>query len=245
MVFASSTSAGSGGIVTFVLLALDAALYPTLLAAVVILLGQERPVRLLGAYLAGGMIVSVGLGLAIVLALDGSSKFSQGSGLSWTADLALGGLALLAAVALSLRADQRLRARRAARRARKHPEPPPAEDEREPWSQRILARGSVPIVFAAALAINLPGAAYLIALKDLATAHHGVAANVALILLFNVIMFALAEVPLLGLIFARERTEGYVKRMDAWVAGHGREIAIGLAAVFGIFLIVRGLMNAT
>lgn len=258
MVFASSTSAGSGGIVTFLLLALDAALYPTLLAAVVILLAQERPVRLLAAYLAGGMIVSVGLGLAIVLALDGSAKFSESSGLSWTADLALGGLALLAAVALSLRADVRLRERRKARRARKHPAPEPAaaavaavaeddaeDDEREPWSQRILARGSVPIVFMAALAINLPGAAYLIALKDLATAHHGVPANVALILLFNVIMFALAEVPLLGLIFARERTEGYVRQMNAWASSHGREIAVGLAGIFGAFLVARGLLNAS
>ena len=250
MVFATSTSAGSGGIATFLLLALDAALYPTLLAAVVILLAQERPVRLLAAYLTGGMLVSVGLGLAIVLALDGSAKFSQGSGLSWGADLALGGLALLAAVALSLRADQRVKRRREARRARRRPRPQPdaSEDdeaERDPWSQRILARGSVPIVFVAALAINLPGAAYLIALKDLATAHHGIAANVALILLFNVTMFALAEVPLLGLIFARERTEAYVARMDRWVAGHGREIAIGLSAAFGVFLIARGLLNAT
>jgi hypothetical protein len=248
VVFAASTSAGSGGIATFLLLALDAALYPTLLAAVVILLAQERPVRLLAAYLAGGMLVSVGLGLAIVLTLGGSSKLGQGSGLSWGADLALGGLALLAAVALSLRADQRLKRRREARRARRHPEPPPADasgDDREPWSQRILARGSVPIVFVAALAINLPGAAYLIALKDLATAHHGVAANVALILLFNVIMFALAEIPLLGLVLARERTERYVAQMDGWVSRHGREIAVGLAAVFGVFLIVRGLLNAT
>jgi Sap, sulfolipid-1-addressing protein len=249
VVIAASTSAGSGGIATFLLLALDAALYPTLLAAVVILLGQQRPVRLLAAYLAGGMLVSVGLGLAIVLALGGSAKFSQSSGLSWGADLALGGLALLAAVALSLRADQRVKRRREARRERKHPRPEPAaedaEAKRDPWSQRILARGSVPIVFAAALAINLPGAAYLIALKDLATAHHGVAANVALILLFNVIMFALAEVPLLGLIFARERTEAYVERMDRWVSGHGREIAIGLSALFGAFLIVRGLLNAS
>lgn len=251
MVFASSTSAGSGGIVTFLLLALDAALYPTLLAAVVILLAQERPVRLLAAYLAGGMLVSVGLGLAIVLALGGSAMFSQGSGLSWGADLALGGLALLAAVALSLRADQRLKRRREARRARKQSRPDPetaaAEpaEQREPWSQRILARGSVPIVFVAALAINLPGAAYLIALKDLATAHHSVAANVALVLLFNAIMFALAEVPLLGLIFARERTEAYVARMDRWASSHGREIAVGLSAIFGVFLVVRGLLNAT
>jgi hypothetical protein len=51
-------------------LALDAAAYPTLLAAVVILLNQPRRVELLSAYLAAGLIVSVGVGLALVFALE-------------------------------------------------------------------------------------------------------------------------------------------------------------------------------
>ena len=58
---------------SLLLLAFEAALYPTLLAAVVILLSLDRPARLIGAYLAGGMTISVGLGLAIVFALDGSN----------------------------------------------------------------------------------------------------------------------------------------------------------------------------
>jgi Sap, sulfolipid-1-addressing protein len=240
--FAASTSSSSGSTLTLLLLAFDAALYPTLLAAVVILLAQERPVHLLAAYLAGGLLVSVGVGLAIVLALGGSSSLSSSSGLSWGADLAVGGLALLVAVTLATRADERMRARR---RRKRPARPPDAEQKRDPWSQRILARGSVPIVFVAALAINLPGAAYLIALKDIAAAHHSTAGDVALILLFNAIMFALAEIPLLGLVFARERTEGYVRRMDRWVSGHGREIAIGLSAVLGVFLVVRGIVHAT
>jgi hypothetical protein len=33
--------------------------------------------------------------------------------------------------------------------------------------------------------------------------------------------------------------------MDRWVAGHGREIAIGLRGVFGVILILRGILNAT
>src|SRR4051794_7777362 len=142
------------------LLSLYAAIYPTLLAAVVILLAQPRPRRLLAAYLAGGLTISIGAGLAIVFAFSGSHAVSGGqSVLSWGGDLAIGGLAVLVAVALAVRADDRVRARRARHKAKKPPKP--ATEKKEPWSERILARGSVPIVFAAALAINVPGAAYL------------------------------------------------------------------------------------
>ena len=89
------------------LLAVYAALYPTLLAAVVILLAQSHPRRLLTVYLLGGMTVSIVAGLVIVFALSDSDWLEHGehSSLSWTADLTFGGLALLAAVALSLRAE--------------------------------------------------------------------------------------------------------------------------------------------
>src|SRR3954451_364779 len=93
------------------LLSLEAALYPTLLAAVVILLAQPRPRQLLAAYLCGGLVISIGLGLVVVFALEGAVS-SQSSVLSWGADLAVGGLALLLAVALSVRADERVRERR-------------------------------------------------------------------------------------------------------------------------------------
>lgn len=225
------------------LLAFEAALYPTLLAAVVILLTLERPARLLTAYLAGGLTISVGLGLAIVFVLGGSSAVeNQQSLLSWTADLAIGGLALLLAVALSMRADERMRARRRARRPK--PEPDPEEVKREPWSQRLLTRGSAPVVFFAALFVNVPGAAYLIALKDIAAGHHSTTQDVLLILLFNAIMFLLAEIPLAGLLIAPERTGELVARMNTWLGDHGRQLAVGVCATLGLFLIVRGLAHA-
>jgi hypothetical protein len=234
------------------LLALEAALYPTLLAAVVILLSQPRPRRLITAYLAGGMTMSITLGLVIVLALkDSKAVSSSSSGLSWGADLAVGGLALLLAVALATRADDRVRQRRARRKVpvgapSEAPAGEPASSSsKEPWSERILARGSVPIVFAAALAINVPGAAYLIALKDIAAGGHAPAIEVSMIVAFNLIMFALAEIPLLGLVLAPERTHALVERGNAWLSGHGRQIAIALSATFGVFLIIRGTVNAT
>src|SRR2546425_388453 len=127
-------------------LALDAALYPTLLAAVVILLAQPRRVPLLTAYLAGGLTISIGLGLAIIAAL-----------------------------------------------------------------------------------------------KDSAAAHHPTGADIALVVGFNLIMFMLAEIPLLGLLLAPERTGEIVTRLNDWISGHGRQIATGLCTVLGAFLIVRGI----
>lgn len=236
---------------TLLVLAFEAAIYPTLLAAVVILLTLERPARLIAAYLAGGLTISIGLGCLIVFALDGSNAVDdEQSLLSWTADLAIGGLAMLAAVALATHQDERWRARRRARRARSGRAPETEREEeaaaakREPWSQRILARGSVPIVFLAALFVNVPGAAYLVALKDIAAGNHSTATSVGLIVVFNLIMFLLAEVPLVGLLVAPERTGALVARMNDWLTEHSRQLAIGICATFGAFLIVRGIANA-
>ena len=216
-------------------LALDAALYPTLLAAVVILLSQPRRRTLLTAYLAGGLTISIGLGLAIIAVLEGTNAVHDSrSGVSTSVDLAIGGLALLLAVALATRADARFRRERAA-----------GDDKKEPLAQRVLSRGSAPIVFVAALAINLPGAAYVVALKDIAAANHSTGGVILLVVAFNIVMFTLAEVPLVGLIRDPERTVDRVNRVNDWFSANGRRIAIVLCAVLGAFLIVRGIVNSS
>lgn len=231
---------------SLLVLALEAAIYPTLLAAVVILLAQPRPRRLLGSYLAGGLTISILAGLIIVFTLEDSELVtSERSGLSWRGDLALGGLAILLAVAVATRADERFRARR---RRRKHGATANTavqiEGRSEPWSERLLARGSVPIVFGAALALNVPGAAYLIALKDIAASGHPDATKVLLVLVFNLIMFVLAEIPLLGMFVAPTPTGEMVRRLNEWVSAHGRQIAMGLCLILGVFLVIRGVHNA-
>ncbi len=221
------------------LLALDAALYPTLLAAVVILLSQPRRLALLSAYLAGGLTISIGVGLGLVYVFERSGALtSSRSGLSWIADLVGGGLALLLALALVTRADARVLERRRAGR--------PAQDveHKEPWSRRLLARGSVPVVFLSALAINLPGLAYLIALKDIAAAQFSTATAVSVVVAFNLIMFLLAEIPLLGLTVAPERTDRLVRRLNDWFSRNGRRIAVVLSAALGAFLVTRGIAHS-
>jgi hypothetical protein len=220
-------------------IALEAALYPTLLAAVVVFLQQPKPRRLLAIYLAGGLSISILAGCSIVYVLQNSGAADgSSSGPSVAADLVVGVLALVAAVALQLHADERMKARRQAKK------PARSEPGREPWSQRMLAGGSAPLVLLAALVLNLPGAAYLIALKDIAAAGKPAGEAFALILGFNVIMFLLAEIPLAGLVFAPDRTGVLVDRFNAWLSRNGRAIAVTLCAGLGCFLVARGLINA-
>jgi Sap, sulfolipid-1-addressing protein len=99
-------------------------------------------------------------------------------------------------------------------------------------------------VFLAALAINLPGASYLVALKDISAAHHSTGEDVVLVLAFNLIMFLFAEIPLVGLIVNPSRTELLVHRIDHWFSRNGRRIAIGLCPVLSAFLIARGIAKS-
>jgi hypothetical protein len=217
------------------ILALYAAVYPALLAAVGVLLASARRTQLLTAFLFAGLAVSIGFGVGIVLLIHGSGAVShKGSGWSWGTDLARGVLALLLALALGTHAWQRLRAR--------HAKPEPGE--RDPWTQRLLGRESVPIVVIASIVLNLPGAVYLVALKDIAAGRHSAAVELVLVLSFNVIMFALAEIPWVGLIVAPERTQQLVKRAMDFLGVHGTKIATGLCVIVGVHLVVRGIVRS-
>jgi hypothetical protein len=233
-------SATVGKQLELLLLALDAALYPTLLAAVIILLNQPRRRPLLSAFLAAGLTVSVGVGFALVFALHGA--FHHGNhALSSSIDLAVGGLALLLAVALATRADARFAERR--RSSRSVPTDVSAQ-KGEPIMQRLLARESTPLVVLASLALNLPGAAYLVALKDISAAHYETGTTIALVVVFNLIMFVLAEIPLAGLFLNPASTEEAVRRVSRFFSAHGRQIAIVLCLILAVFLIVRGLVSS-
>jgi hypothetical protein len=71
-----------------------------------------------------------------------------------------------------------------------------------------------------------------------------VPAEVVLIVAFNLVMFVLAELPWLGLIFAPERTEALVRRASGFLARHGSKLAIAVCLVVGVHLIVRGLIRS-
>ena len=219
-------------------LAVCAAFYPTLLAGVIVILAQPEPRRQLAAFYAGGMTMSLAAGLALLFLLDGSFR-DPGSPASAGVDLVAGLLTLLAAWAIGTGRVARL------------PRPRPRRASAAATGvaggsrlQRTLARGSITLAFAVGLVLNLPGIWYLAALKQIATDQHGPAADVALVVLFNVIMFALVEIPLAGYLVAPQRTAAAVRAFDAWLRAHARGVGLSIAVTVGVYLVVKGLAEA-
>ncbi|HYY20608.1 MAG TPA: GAP family protein, partial [Thermoleophilaceae bacterium] len=218
------------------------AFYPALLAMVVLILARPNARRLLIAYYLGGLTISFVAGALILEAFKaghavGASNRSVSPGVDIFAAL----LALVIFWVLLTGRDRRLRERR---ERRKEVKAAKNGHSRDPWSARVLERESLGLTFAVALVLNLPGAMYLVALKDIAESKAGTAQTVLWVLLYNLIMFTLIEVPLLGYIASPEATKRRVAAMNAWLGGHGRQIAMGLCATAGAFFLARGLIAA-
>jgi hypothetical protein len=215
-------------------LAIGAAISPTILAVVIVVLRRPHPRRLLAAYLFGGLLTSIAVGVAVVTSLNGIDFSEAGPAPGPIVDLTVGALSLVVAFVLATDRDARLADRRRERRV--------ARPARDPWSERVLSHGRAPIAFVVGMVLNLPGAMYLVALKDIAEFEGGFGGQLLAILVFNLVMFALAEVPLLGYSFAPEKTQERVERLNAWMSGHARQIVIAVAAAIGLYLIARGLV---
>src|SRR5689334_8792258 len=224
-----------------VLLALAAAVFPTLLACVAIIISRPEPLRLLVGFYAGGMLVSICAGVVVLDAFKrgdsvaGSSSSSPSPG----ASIATG---LLALVFGWLMASGRGRAyldRWRSRHPRKREKP-----QGPSWAERTLDRANVAVAFAVGAAINLPGPFYLIALGEIASDGYSRSEELGLILLFNVIMFVLIEVPLAGYLLRPERTAGQVAKLAAWLNRNGLRVMGALVALVGASLVIQGVAAA-
>ncbi|WP_027006784.1 GAP family protein [Conexibacter woesei] len=216
------------------LLALAAATFPVLLAAVLVVLTLPEPEGQLAALLAGGMTVSLISGTAILVVLDAAGVLqSSGGSTNPAVDIVLGAIAVLAGLVMLAGLDRRLAARR------------PAPAERGPsWTERTLGRGSRKLAFLAGVVLCLPNIYYLAALKDMSIGDYSTTTLVLLLLAFNLIMFISAELPLAGFALAGDRTRPVVARLGNSIRAHQRQVIIAMALVFGTYLLIKGLAGS-
>jgi hypothetical protein len=235
-------AAGATSFLDLLPLALWSAFYPTLLALVVVILGRPQPLRLLLAYYLGGMTMSFVAGAVLIAAFNaGHDVGASNRSIGPAVDFAIGALALLFFWVLLTGRDREVRERRTARKAAKQADKPPEED-RDPWSQRILDRQSAGLTFAVSLFLNLPGGMYIVALKDIAQSNVGTGQTILWVVLYNLIQFLLAEIPLVFYLVAPDATRAKVMALNHWLGGHGRQIAMGLCITAGAFLVIRGVV---
>ena len=216
-------------------IAVVAAFWPALIAVALVALASSRPVTLLSSFLLGGLITTSALGFAIAFSLSGSSLVTGSHPPAPPAvDITVGALALVFAVVAS----------------RRDPAHDPAAERRHvkenpgrPWTERMLSRGTGRIAFLVGMLINLvPGFFAVVGYTKIAELGYGTTGTIVLVVAFNVIMFALIEVPLVGYLVVPRSTEESVTRLNTWLRQNGRRAVVVASAGFGVYLLVRGIL---
>jgi hypothetical protein len=128
------------------------------------------------------------------------------------------------------------------RRARKSATDHPG---RQSLKDRALGQDSLWIAWAAGALYSAPGAYYLAGLALLAKQNVSATTIVIAILGFNLIQFALIELPLLGLVLLPDRTRSLTERFNGWMTAHHRIVIVVMAGAIGTYLLVTGLGDLT
>ena len=220
-----------------ILLSLTASLNPTLVAATTVMLLLDRPARLMAGYLLGAYITSITLGLIIVFSFsDSSASKTTENTINPAVDIGLGAICLAIAFVLYTGRVERVRQRRAERKAAKGSTEPPR------W-QRELSKGSPRVTFVVGAMLTLPGASYLAGLASIHKLHYATPVTVLLVIGFNLVMLWLLEVPFLSFIVAPEWTPGAIASAKLWVSRHAHMFAVRGFAAVGSLLVLKGVIG--
>jgi Sap, sulfolipid-1-addressing protein len=208
---------------TVLVMALAVSVEPFRIGMTVLMLNRPRPALQLLAFLCGGFAMGTTVGLVVLLAfrraLLGSTYLTLPR-----VQMLIGILLLSVAVVVAVDVPGRLGSRpaRLATPAR-----------------RLLNKHSLSVAGIAGLSIALPSVDYLAALAVILASGAAVLKQVAALVMFNVVAFALIEIPLLAYLFAPEATAKSVTALHNWIRSRRRrEVATVLAAVGCVFLAV-------
>ena len=208
--------------ITLLVMALAVSLEPFRIGMAVVMLNRPRPVLQLAAFLAGGFLMGLSVG-AVVLFVVGS-RLPQSTHFTLPkVQIAIGSLALLAAAVV---ATTKARTRT-----------PPV------WLTRLLGGQSLWVAGGAGLGIALPSIDYLAALAVIAAAGITPATQFCALLLFNVVAFALVEIPLLAYLVAPDRTKTAMTRFHAWIRSLPRRGVAGVLTALGTVLVTAGVLG--
>ncbi len=223
----------------FFALAFASALNPKLLAIDLLLIDNRRPRAMFLSILAGGLSMAIAVGLVDVLVVQADKVNAQKS-VSAGVDLAVGLILLVIAVLAATRPSL-------PRRRRKHADsagtPANSKDKGTSWAQRALSEPRPLLAFAIGALIGLPGAEYLAALHNLIAGHYSTATRVLGVIVFSLISFLLIIIPWLSLELWPARTAAFLRRAQAWIAGHARQLIVWVAALLGAYLVISALVR--
>jgi Sap, sulfolipid-1-addressing protein len=205
--------------ITVLVMAIAVSLEPFRIGMAVLMLSRPRPFLQLLALLSGGFAMGISVGLVVLFlfprALVGSKHFTLPN-----VQIVIGVLALLVAVLLATGVM-----------------PAP----KLPVQARRVAYGpSLWFAGVAGLGIALPSVDYLAALALIIAAGATPSTQVGVLLMFNIVAFALVEIPVVAYLVAPGRTRESLAALNDWIRSRRRGEVAALLAGVGAVLVAVG-----
>ena len=207
---------------TLLVMAVAVSLEPFRVGMSVLMLNRPRPHLQLAAFLCGGFLMGLTVGAVVLFALESRLIASAHFTLP-KVQMVIGTCALVAAAVLATTTGR-------------HRTPPS-------WLTKLLGGQSLWVAGTAGLGIALPSVDYLAALAVIAAGSATPAMRMSALLAFNVVAFALVEIPLLAYLLAPERTLAAMTGLHRWIRARQRREVAGLLAVVGGVLVTAGLLG--
>jgi hypothetical protein len=206
--------------ITILVMAIAVSMEPFRIGMTVLMLNRPRPILQLLAFLSGGFAMGAAVGLVVIFAFR--------PGLLWSAhftlpkvQITIGVLAVLMAALLASGVV-----------------PMP----KIPARARGLAQGpSRWVAGVAGLGIALPSIDYLAVLAVIVASGAAPSTQVGALLVFNVVAFALVELPLVAYLLAPDRTRALMVALNDWIRSRRRCGAAAVLVAVGSVLLVVGI----
>jgi Sap, sulfolipid-1-addressing protein len=239
---------------TVLIFALAALGEPVRVGVIAILVSLPRPMRNLLAYWLGLMTMGLGTALAGLFLLRDLvapiSRFVTSAVHSPVAppiQIALGVLALSSTAMLVRRSSMR-QAVHAPVQSGCAPvlvqEPKtPTVFSRLSWTN-LVERGAVWMSFLAGLSTSTPPIEFWGAVMAILASGAAVGTQVSAALVFVLLAYGIAEIPLVGYLAFPAKTQAVVMRVHDWLRAHRRPIMIYMFCLFGVFMIATGVGNS-
>ncbi|MGA7049747.1 MAG: GAP family protein [Mycobacterium sp.] len=207
--------------ITLLVMAVAVSLEPFRLGMTVLLLNRPKPMLQLLVFLCGGYAMGMSVGLVVLFVfrrrLLGSTYFTLPK-----VQILIGALALLAAAALAVRTSRDVGPGKLSTRV-----------------QGLLGGPSLWVSGLAGMGIALPSVDYLAALAVILASGAAAMKQAGALLMFNMVAFALVEIPLAAYLLAPDKTRASMAALNDWIRSRRRvEIATLLAGVGSVLLAV-------
>lgn len=203
-------------------LALGAAVSPTVLAVLLILLGSGTRGRARGLAFAAGALGTLAAVTVVLLPLMRTlnTHHRQRNAVWSIGDLVLG----LLLIALGVR------------NLLHRPEPKPPKQPRDGRAATDVALGIVMMCTNASTLVL-----YVAALKEIVRGKDGASGEILLVVVLYLIATVMVWLPLLVSFVFPDAADRILGGMNQWMRAHQREVGIAICFGFGIYLLVKGL----